>query len=75
MSIASTAPATFAARAGRLAGAAGAVFGWSPDTFWQATPAEFAAVVTAITGSGSDDHVPPDAATIARLKEAYPDGG
>lgn len=74
MKIESAAPATFAARAGRLAGAAGAVFGWSPDAFWQATPAEFAAVVAALTGTGSGDHAPPDAAMIARLNEAYPDG-
>ena len=66
---------TFAESAGRLAGFAGAVLGWSPGAFWRATPAELAAVVAALTaggaGGGGD---PPDAATMARLKEAFPDG-
>ena len=62
---------TFAQGAGRLAGQAGAVLGWSPDAFWAATPADLAAVVAAIAGEAAD---PPDAVTIARLKEAFPDG-
>ncbi len=62
---------TFAQGAGRLAGQAGAVLGWSPDAFWAVTPAELAAVVAAIAGEAAD---PPDAVTIARLKEAFPDG-
>lgn len=62
---------SFAEGAGRLAGMAGAAFGWSPDAFWRATPAELAALVRAITG---DDVGPPDAATVARLKRDFPDG-
>ena len=62
---------TFAQAAGRLAGQAGAVLGWSPDAFWAATPAELAAVVAAIAGEAAD---PPDTATIERLREAFPDG-
>jgi len=62
---------TFAHAAGRLAGQAGAVLGWSRDAFWAATPVELAAVVAAIAGEAAD---PPDTATIARLKEAFPDG-
>jgi uncharacterized phage protein (TIGR02216 family) len=62
---------TFARAAGRLAGQAGAVLGWSPDAFWAATPAELAAVVAALAGEAAD---PPDATTIARLREAFPDG-
>jgi uncharacterized phage protein (TIGR02216 family) len=62
---------TFADRAARLAGVAGAMFGWSPDAFWRATPAELGALVRALTG---EDAAPPDATTIARLKEAFPDG-
>jgi uncharacterized phage protein (TIGR02216 family) len=62
---------SFAERAARLAGAAGAVLGWRPDEFWRATPAELAAIVTALTG---DRAAPPDAATIAALMEAFPDG-
>ncbi|MEG8053567.1 phage tail assembly chaperone [Sphingomonas aerolata] len=45
--------------------------GWSPDAFWRATPAELGAVVAAMTG---DMPTPPDAAAIARLQEAFPDG-
>ena len=63
---------TFAEGAVRLAGFAGAVLGWSPDIFWQATPAELAAVVSAMVGETA---APPDAAMLARLKEAFPDGG
>lgn len=62
----------FADGAVRLAGFAGAVLGWSPDIFWQATPAELAAVVRAMVGETA---APPDAAMLARLKEAFPDGG
>ncbi len=61
----------FAHAAGRLAGQAGAVLGWSPDAFWAATPVELAAVVAAIAGEAAD---PPDMATIERLREAFPDG-
>lgn len=63
---------TFAEAAARLAGLAGLHFGWTPDIFWAATPAELAALVTA--AAGGDAATPPDAATIARLKEAFPDG-
>lgn len=62
---------TFAAAARRLAGLAGAGLGWPPDQFWAATPADLAAVVGVLTGEGAP--APPDAATVARLKEAFPD--
>lgn len=61
---------SFAEGAGRLAGLAGALLGWPPDTFWAATPAELAAVLNALAPrsetAGADD--------LARLKEMYPDG-
>jgi hypothetical protein len=63
---------TFADRARRLAGLAGVAFGWTPGTFWNATPAELAALVAALRGETPGD--PPDAAVIARLKELFPDG-
>ena len=63
----------FTEAAGRLAGVAGAALGWAPDAFWRATPAELAAVVAALAG-GDEGAGPPDAATIARMKEAFPDG-
>ncbi len=63
---------TFAEEAGRLAGMASAVLGWSPDRFWRATPAELHGVVTAM--AGQVDEAPPTSATLARLREMYPDG-
>ena len=61
----------FAGSATRLAGLAGAAFGWPPDLFWAATPAELATLVAAVAGEGP---TPADAATLKRLKEAFPDG-
>lgn len=61
----------FAACAVRLAGAAGVAFGWTPATFWAATPAELAALVTALRG---EEAPPLDMAAFARLKELFPDG-
>ncbi len=63
---------TFAEAAARLAGMAGAVLGWSPDHFWRATPAELQGIVTAMTGG--DGREPSSSATLARLREMYPDG-
>ena len=64
----------FAEAAVRLAGFAGAVLGWSPEAFWRATPAELAAVVMAVRGGGEGAVTPPDADTLARMREAFPDG-
>lgn len=63
---------TFVESAERAAGCAGVVFGWGPDAFWRATPAELGALVRALTAQDPIDV--PDAGTIARLKEAFPDG-
>ena len=62
----------FTEGAARLAGLAGARLGWRPDEFWRATPAELAAIVLALRGEPVAS--PPDAATIAALMEAFPDG-
>lgn len=62
---------TFAERAGALAGAAGALLGWTPDQFWRATPAELAAVLAALVPASP---APADAALVARMKEQFPDG-
>jgi hypothetical protein len=62
---------SFAEAAGRLAGMAGVVFGWAPDAFWAATPAELATLVTALAG---DEGAVADAGDLARLMEAFPDG-
>lgn len=64
--------AGFAEAARRLAGLAGAGFGWRPAEFWAATPAELAALAGVL--AGADGQAPPDAPTIARLMEAFPDG-
>jgi len=48
------------------------MFGWSPDLFWAATPAELSVLVRVVCGDGEE--APPDAGTIARLREAFPDG-
>lgn len=65
--------ARFAERAARLAGLAGIAFGWRPDDFWRATPAELAALLQAAQGEAAAD-APADAALIARLMEQFPDG-
>lgn len=64
----------FAEAARRLAGMAGAAFGWSPEAFWRATPDELAPLVEAATGGAGDAGAPPDRATIARLMKEHPDG-
>jgi uncharacterized phage protein (TIGR02216 family) len=58
----------FGDTATRLAGHAGILFGWTPDTFWAATPADLAALVAAAAG---DTPAPVD---LAALMEAFPDG-
>lgn len=60
----------FTASSARLAGFAGALLGWRPDEFWAATPAELAAVLTAMAGGKSCA----SADDLARLKEMFPDG-
>ena len=62
---------SFADAARRLGGQAGVAFGWAPDTFWSATPAELGALVQAMRG---DVPEPCDRATIDTLKERFPDG-
>ncbi len=54
----------FAESAGRLAGMAGVAFGWLPETFWNATPAELAALVAALRG---DEPGPLDQDVLARF--------
>ncbi|MES2986896.1 MAG: phage tail assembly chaperone [Pseudomonadota bacterium] len=62
----------FAETAAKLAGAAGVMFGWAPEAFWRATPAELGALIDALRGEGGVEAA--DAATLARLKEQFPDG-
>lgn len=62
----------FSDAAVRLAGIAGALLGWRPADFWTATPAELAAIVVAMAGDAPAPAA--DAADLARLTEAFPDG-
>lgn len=61
----------FASAASRLAGLAGALLGWRPDAFWNATPAELETILAAMTPSGNEAA---DQILVARLKEQFPDG-
>jgi uncharacterized phage protein (TIGR02216 family) len=63
--------AEFAEAASRLAGAAALLLGWRPDEFWRSTPAELAAVLSAMRGEAA---AAIGRAEIERLMEAYPDG-
>jgi hypothetical protein len=49
---------------------AGALFGWRPDEFWRATPAELMAVVRAMVGEGGEAVGSSD---LARLRNLFPD--
>ncbi len=64
-------PARFTESSARLAGLAGALLGWRPEEFWQATPAELAAVLRAMGGDAESAASQDD---LARLMEIYPDG-
>jgi uncharacterized phage protein (TIGR02216 family) len=61
----------FAETATRLAGLTGALLGWRPDEFWNATPAELAAILTALAPEAAN---PADRNLITQLQEQFPDG-
>jgi hypothetical protein len=61
----------FADSAAQLAGLAGALLGWRPGEFWAATPAELAAIFTAMAPRGE---APAGADVLAQLQEHFPDG-
>ncbi|HEX8578003.1 MAG TPA: phage tail assembly chaperone [Allosphingosinicella sp.] len=60
----------FAEAAGRLAGVAGALLGWRPGEFWQATPAELGAVLAALA---PEAHAGLDSEELERLRALFPD--
>lgn len=64
-------PDRFADSARRLAGLATRAFGWSPDTFWSATPAEMAAILS--VGDG-ETAVPLGRREFEHLMEREADG-
>lgn len=62
---------TFADRSAELAGQIPARFGWTPEQFWNATPAELVAILKAL--------IPPheavfDSTLLTALMEQFPDG-
>lgn len=61
----------FGSAALRLAGLAGLHFGWTPAVFWDATPAELGALVTAALPAGGGGL---GSAELARLMKEHPDG-
>lgn len=61
----------FSEAAARLAGLAGALLGWRPDEFWNATPAELGAVIGALAGPAEE---PVARADFKSLMERFPDG-
>ena len=56
---------SFAASATKLAGLAARALGWTPETFWNATPAELCACL----GAGDSAAQPPSREEIAALIE------
>jgi hypothetical protein len=65
---------TFAEAAGRWAGLAALYLGWRPPEFWAATPAELVSVLGLWLEQAGGGAAAMDGATLARLKEVFPDG-
>ena len=57
----------FGPGAARLAGFCAVAFGWSPDQFWRATPAEVAGLVAALIPAGE---APATRGLIAQLEKS-----
>ena len=62
---------TFAAGALRLAGLTARTLGWRPDDFWNATPAELAAI---LAPEANGDVTPLGREELERLMEKFRDG-
>jgi uncharacterized phage protein (TIGR02216 family) len=61
---------TFADTAAQLAGQTALLLGWRPDDFWNATPAELAAILAAMVPQTEAV----DEALLAKLMKEFPDG-
>jgi hypothetical protein len=61
----------FGDAAARLAGQAALLIGWTPDTFWAATPEELAVIVTAAAPPAADSM---DRKTITAMMERDANG-
>lgn len=64
----------FAEAARRLAGASARTLGWSPDIFWQATPAELAAIADTGAETGGAGGEPLSRNELEHLMERERDG-
>ena len=62
---------TFGDAAARLAAQTALTFGWRPDDFWNATPAELLGILQAVAG---DAEAPPSPAEMQTLMTLFPDG-
>jgi hypothetical protein len=62
---------SFIQQATRLAGLTGALLGWRPGEFWNATPAELATIFAALAPDAANAA---DRVLISQLKEQFPDG-
>lgn len=63
---------SFAAGALGLAGVSARLLGWTPDTFWAATPAELAACLGEAGEGGGGEAA--DRAVLDALRAQFPDG-
>ena len=61
---------SFADSALKLAGQTALLLGWRPDDFWNATPADLATILSALSPSGDAA----DGATLSQLMKVFPDG-
>lgn len=64
----------FRDHARRLAGHAALLLGWRPDEFWDATPDELGAALSAAIPWVHEATPPLDRETLQRLTERNPDG-
>ena len=60
---------TFADSALQLAGHTALLLGWRPDDFWDATPAELATILAALSPTGDAA----DGATLSQMMAQFPD--
>ncbi|NCN84135.1 MAG: phage tail assembly chaperone [Sphingomonadales bacterium] len=60
----------------QLSGTVSAVLGWTPEQFWNATPAELAAIFAAFSENtpGHQNQAPLGITQLEKLKETFPDG-
>lgn len=60
----------FADLAVQLCGQCALLFGWRPNEFWAATPAELACIARALTAQAD---VPHDRSDLEKLMQLFPD--